>query len=160
MILCIDAQIFVWGIKNQSSEGQEDMVSKAITFFKWVDENKHDILFPTPVIAEILIPEPVEKHANYLEIINKNFMVGIFDVAAATKYAQILNGRFDELKTLANDNGIRREKMKIDHMIIATAICNHANCIYSYDKGLKKFAAGLIDVREFPSLFVQKNLFS
>jgi len=37
-------------------------------------------------------------------------------------------------------------------MVIATAIVNEANCIYSTDRGMKAFADGYIDVRELPPL--------
>ncbi len=152
MIVCIDSQIFVWGIKKDSTAGQEDMIPKAEFFFKWVDEHKHNLLIPSIVVAEVLAPEPIEKYNDYLQIINQNFIVVNFDSRAATKYAQLLNGKFDNLKELAKENGIRREKMKFDHIVIACALIGKAKCIYTFDKGLKTFATGLIDVKELPPL--------
>lgn len=37
-------------------------------------------------------------------------------------------------------------------MIIATAIVNNANALYSTDNGLKAFSHGYIDIRDLPPL--------
>jgi len=151
MTICIDSQVIVWGIKRQPTKGQEEMVSKAEYFFEWADSNGHEIIIPTIVVAEVLAPEPETIRSKYLETLTKGFIVVNFDTRSALKYAQLLNGRFEEVKKLQEETGTIRQKMKADHMIIATAITNNASCIYSYDKGLTKFAQGYIDVKEFPT---------
>lgn len=160
MIICIDSQVIVWGIKKQATKGQEDMISKAETFFNWVDNNEYDIIIPAIVVAEVLAPEPETIRANYLKTLTTGFVIVPFDTRAAFKYADILHGRFNELKAAADQIDISKHRMKADHMIIATAIVNNANCIYSYDKGLTTFGSGFIDVRKFPEpprdLFNQK----
>lgn len=161
MIFCIDSQIIIWGIKNQSTDTQVDMIEKAATFFNWVDYNGHEIVIPTVVVAEILAPEPIDVRIKYSEILNKNFRVVNFDNLCALKYAQILNGKFEDVKKIGQENDWSRQKMKLDHLIIASAIANNATCIYSYDKGLKSFANNLIDVKEFPPAPTrQPDLFS
>lgn len=160
MTICIDSQIIVWGIKKQSSIGQEDMVLKAEAFFRWIDDSKHDVIIPTIVVAEVIAKEPTEIRASYLEILNKSFIITNFDTRAALKYADLLYGRFKEVKDVAAEIGVERQRMKADHMIIATAIANGANRIYSYDSGIKSFSTGFIDVQEFPIQVVQRNLFS
>src|SRR5438552_473289 len=72
MIVCIDAHPIIWGIKKQSTTGQEDMIGKAEYFFHWVDEQKHDVIIPAIVVAEILAPEPVTTHSQILEVLNQN----------------------------------------------------------------------------------------
>lgn len=157
MTVCIDSQVIIWGIKQQATGGQEDMITKAADFFQWIDRNGHEIIIPSVVVAEVLAPEPAGIRSRYLEILNNNFIIVNFDNIAALKYAEILHGRFEDVKRLAADNGVVKQKMKLDHLIISCAIVNGANCIYSYDKGLKSFASGLIDVREFPAS--QQDLF-
>jgi predicted nucleic acid-binding protein len=152
MIVCIDSQIIIWGIKKQPATGQEDMVAKAEAFFDWVDKEEHDVIVPSVVAAEVLVPEPDEIRAQFLGILTKNFIIADFDTRAALKYAQLLHGRFEEIKRIAAVNDTTRQKMKVDHLIISTAIVNNASCIYSYDKALKPFAFGHIDVREFPGM--------
>lgn len=157
MTVCIDSQIIIWGIKKQSSAGQENLIIQAEYFFKWIDEQKHDVIIPSIVLAEIFAPEPAESRAKYLEYFNKNFIIVNFDTRTALKYAQILHGRKEEIKQLMTQNDIPRQKMKADHLIVACAIVNNAKCIYSYDPGLKAFAQSFIEVRDMPALPPQQT---
>ena len=160
MIVCIDSMVIVWGIKKSPTTGQESMVEKAEYFFKWADQSGHEIIIPTVVLAEVLAPEPPSIREQYLQILDESFLIRSFDTMAALKYAQILHSRFEEVKNTAKEENVTRQRMKIDHIIIATAIINKASCIYSYDVPLKKFATGFIDVREFPAPpLVQTPLF-
>ena len=152
MVYCIDSNIIVWGIKKQASEGQEDMIARAEHIFIQADEYNDFILIPTIVLAEILTPEPPEVRNRYIDILNKSFIIAPFDTRAALKFADILHSRWAEIKNIAAETGTPRQKMKADHMIIATALVNNANCIYSTDNGLKAFANGLIDVRDVPHI--------
>lgn len=152
MIYCVDSNIIVWGIKKQATDGQEEMIARAEKFFSRIDEYQDYVIIPTIVLAEVLAPEPTIIRAKYLEILNKTFVIAPFDARAALKYAEMMSGRLEEVKTISNDIGIPRQKMKADHMVIATAIVNGANCIYSTDTGLKAFANGYIDVKDLPPL--------
>lgn len=161
MLLAIDSQIIIWGIKKQSTDGQEDMIERAENFFSWVDNNNHEILIPTIVIAEILTPETIETRSTYIELFNKSFIVANFDMRCTLKYAQLLHGRKEEIKGIMKENEIARQKMKADHLIIACALAHSAKCIYSYDPGLAAFAKGFIEVKELPPLPPkQTDLFS
>lgn len=151
MIYCIDSNVIIWGIKRQASAGQQDMIARAELLFSNADEYQDYIVIPTVVAAEILAPELPEVRTKYLEILKKSFIVAPFDERAALKYAEILHNRFEEVRKIANETGVSRQRMKVDHMIIATAIVNNANCIYTTDGGLKTFANGLIDVRDLPT---------
>ncbi len=158
MIVCIDSMVIVWGIKKSPSPGQESMIAKAEYFFQWADEHQYEIIIPTVVIAEVLAPEPPDIREQYLQILDESFLIRNFDVRAALKYAEILHNRFEEVKAIAKEENVTRQRMKIDHTIIATALVNDAKCIYSYDRPLKKFAAGIIDVKEFPTAPAKPNL--
>lgn len=107
---------------------------------------------PALVAAEVLVHEPDEIRNQFLKILTKNFIIADFDTRAALKYAELLHGRLEEIKRIASVNDTVRQKMKVDHLIISTAIVNNASCIYSYDKALRAFAFGHIDVREFPGI--------
>lgn len=157
MVVCIDSHAIIWGIKKQATTGQEDMVAKAEHFFNWIDQNEHDVIIPSIVVAEILAPEPVTIHAKYLEILQNSFIIANFDARAALKYAQLMQGRFDDVKRISAEQGRFKQEMKVDHLIIATAIVHKASCIYSYDNALKAFATGYINVREFPPIPPKQN---
>ena len=151
MILCIDSHIFIWGIKKQATDGQENMIEKAEYLFQWADDNKHKIMIPTVVIAEVLAPEPIELYPYYMDIINKNFIVAQYDLRAATIYAQILNNKIGNLKIKAKQLDIKREVMKIDHLILSCALVNGASFIYTVDKGLIAFSEGILETKDLPN---------
>jgi predicted nucleic acid-binding protein len=151
MILCIDSNVIIWGIKKQATSGQESLVEQAEYFFQWVDENEHQIIIPTVALAEILAREPEDIRVKYMDVLSSSFHIVDFDSRAALKYAQILYNRFEAVKATAASVGVDRQKMKMDHVIIACAIVHGAKCIYSYDRGLEAFATGWIEVRKFPS---------
>lgn len=151
MILCLDSMVLVWGIKKSPTVGQESMVRLAEHFFDWADRHEHELIIPTVVLAEVLAPEPPDKREQYLHVIEEAFLVKNFDIRAALKYAQMLHSRFEEVKNLATEQNVTRQRMKIDHIIIATAMVNNANAIVSYDTPLKKFSEGFINVIQFPN---------
>ena len=152
MIFCVDSNIIVWGIKKQATAGQEEMIPRAELIFSRADEYEDFILIPSMVVAEILAPEPPGVRARYLEVLKRSFIIAPFDERAALKYAEMLHNRFAEVRNLAASTGTSRQRMKVDHMIIATAIVNNANCIYTTDNGLKAFASGHIDIRDLPTI--------
>ena len=87
-----------------------------------------------------------------MSVISENFIIGNFDALCAIRYAGLLQKRFGDLKQFINDNGIRREKMKADYMIISTALAYNANQIYSHDKHIVQYAKGVIPVVDVPTL--------
>jgi len=152
MICCIDSNTFIWGIKKKATSGQEDMIPRAEYLFEWLHDNKHQILIPTVVIAEVLAPEPLEKYPILMDIINRGFMIADFDVRAASRYGQLFMNKLKESKKIAKQNSISTQKMKIDHLIISCALIHNAACIYSTDTGLRAFGQKFIDVRDLPPL--------
>lgn len=160
MICCIDANIFIWGIKKQCAAGQEINIEKAAYLFELMDKKNDKIMIPAVVLAEILAPEPLEKHPIIMDAISKNIMLVDFDKRCASQYAFLFTNKIEELKKTAKDNNIDNQKMKLDHLIIASAIVGGAKCIYSEDKGIKTFGQKHIEVRKLPDLPTsQKDLF-
>lgn len=157
MICCIDSNIFIWGIKKQSDQ---DMIDRASYLFRLMDENKSILLIPTVVIAEVLAPEPLQKHAVIMDKLSKNTIIADFDMRAATIYAHLFQNKIEELKKIADQNGIDNQKMKVDHLIIASAMAHSADCIYTHDNGLSAFGKKYIEIRELPALpIAQYDLF-
>lgn len=152
MIYCVDANILIWRLKRNASEGQEDMIKRADHLFEWFDKNNHNVLVPTVVLAEILAPEPLEKYPVFMEMFTKNFMIAPFDTMAATRYAHLFTHKIESIKAKSDENGISHQKMKIDHLIVACALAHGASAIYSTDNGLKTFGHRHIEVKELPPL--------
>lgn len=157
-LICLDSQILIWGIKNQSTPEQISMIENARNFLDSLDSNKIQVLIPTIVIAEILMPEPLENQIKILNTIIKSFIIGDLNVEIAHKYAQIYQSNHDIIELIKTQETIRKDKMKFDHIIVSTALHYKAKCIYSYDKHVKSFAKDKIEVRELPTYYKQTSL--
>lgn len=155
-LVCLDTQILIWGIKNEATAGQEALIPKAQAFLKHLDKNQVQVLIPSIVIAEFLMRIPPEAHATIGNLIQRSFVVAPFDLQASAHFARLwqLHHAVAEAP-LAGADTFTRSALKADCMIVAAAIARGADCIYSYDKGLKKFANGQIEVLPIPDILEQ-----
>jgi hypothetical protein len=160
-LVCIDSQIFIWGIKQQAIASQKHLIPIATNFIEWLTENDHKILLPNPLITEILSPVPANEHKKILDLIDKRFIVAPFDNLASMKCAELTNIALTapELIQYREANSVPKSKIKFDCMIVAIAITKRAACIYSEDPDLKRFAAGQIQVLPLPNIGKQGKLF-
>jgi predicted nucleic acid-binding protein len=159
-IVCLDTHLLIWGIKEEATEGQEEMVQKAKLFFKWLDENGIKAMIPSVVIGEFLMLIPSEMHDKITNSFQKNFIVPPYDTASASCFAKIWQKKNSDgtIEKLKNDTSASRAKLKADCQIVATAITHGASCIYSYDEDLAKFAEGYIEVKQIPDIPEQMKL--
>jgi predicted nucleic acid-binding protein len=108
-------------------------------------------MIPSIVVAEFLCEIEPEKHHAVNEFMHRRFIIPPFDTQAALRFADIWRKRRKE-KVIA------RAEMKADFMITATAMARGANCIYSKDAGLRRFAQDYIEVRALPSVQRQMRI--
>jgi hypothetical protein len=153
-LYCVDSQIVVWGIKQVSSLGQEDMIPRAKLLFEKFETEKHKLILPAPVLTEILVPVPIEKHSEFLDLIQSKFRIADVDAAVSVRAAQIWSERStdEELKKYRTDNNIAKDKMKFDFQIAAIAITKGCDAIYSHDPHIHRFVGDLIPVLQVPEL--------
>ena len=94
---------------------------------------------------------PSKEHSMITNLFSRNFLVASFDTAAASHFAtiwQVNKNRGDVAKE--QEKGTTREELKVDALIVATAVSNQVDCVYHHDPGLKAFGEGFVDVREIP----------
>ena len=160
MIYCIDSHTFIWAIKKQADAHDIHRLKEAEKFLKWVKDGKHQIILPTIVLAETLIREPLENHADILKEAYRTCMVVNFDERCALKYGELLRmDNWVKANGIRKDNYIRREKMKVDHMILCCALVNGATGIFTEDDDLIKFAESHIKVLSMPKIAEQTAIF-
>ena len=158
-LICFDNHVLIWGIKEQAKEGQEDKISLAKRFIDKLGDDDN-VLIPSIVMAEFLIPIPPELHATVINLFNKNYIIAPFDALAASKFSLIwqTNKPAETAKQLIKDYATRAE-LRADSMIVATAVAWKAECIYSYDKWVKTFAKGFIEVKDIPIVPQEVDIF-
>ncbi len=147
-IVCLDTNVLIWGIKQEATPGQEHMIDRAINFFQWFENERAHIVIPAIVLAEFLMRVPVDDHAIVIDALIGAFAISPADANVASQFARIWQ--------INKGNGVSgestREKMKMDHIIVATAIANNAIKIYSNDPDLARFAAGMVEVVDIPAI--------
>jgi len=159
-LVCLDTHILIWGIKGESTPGQEPMIDKAKNFLHWLDETKTKVMIPTIVISELLLPVPLAEHSAFLQVMQGKFIVAPFDILGAQALARVWqdkkgDGTIEQLKL---DPRLTRAQMRADCQIVATALVNRADCIYTYDVNIDKFACGLIRTEKMPEIGVQSQI--
>ncbi|GAC1302287.1 MAG: hypothetical protein NVSMB24_06670 [Mucilaginibacter sp.] len=151
MIYCIDSHLVIWGIKKQSTDSQKDMIGKTERFFQHAAQNKVEIIIPTVVVTEILAVEPEENHAAYLKEIHKGFIIADLDVRIAKKAAELMHKKMPDLKSYLTENNLSRDKMKIDHIIAATAMIHKVDYMFTYDRHVKNLCKDIIPIAGVPN---------
>jgi predicted nucleic acid-binding protein len=153
-LVCFDTQIIIWGVKKQATPGQEDNIDKAKYLISTCEQQKINIMVPSVVVAEVLCALDPGLHNAFSELMHRRFIVPPFDTQAALHFARMWRNK----KQPKDESGISRAEMKADFMIIATALARRAECIYSQDIGLKKFAQDYIDVKPLPKIERQMSI--
>jgi predicted nucleic acid-binding protein len=152
-IVGFDTHILIWGVQKTSRQEQQEMIPKTVRFLKQLDAQQIKVIIPSVVLSEFLMPIPTSEMNAYLQKIEEKFLLIPYDAIAAIEFAKIWQSKQDDntIQTLINKS-FSKHHLKVDGMIVATAVTRRASCIYSHDPGLKKFAAGYIEVKEIPSL--------
>ena len=132
MIVCIDTNILIWGVRKESTEGQEDNIVFAEYFLKSLYKKGNSVIIPTPVIAELLSPIPNELRPKLLNKITELGISSSFDLGASLKYASLFNSvKKHEVQKFKTDSEKSRNAMKVDLMILAIALVNRCDVLYT-----------------------------
>src|SRR5687768_2352950 len=159
-LVMIDSQIFIWGIKGQSTTGQEHEIPKAKAFIQWLSKNDYKLLLPVPQMVELLSYVPPDGQDLIRQYFTKQFRIVPFDELAASKCAELIYLSLNEIDLIQYraDHKVTKNKIKFDCMLVAIAITRGASKIYSVDGDIKKFANNQIDVLPLPSVPEQTTL--
>ena len=155
MIVCVDTHVLIWGVQRYAASSQLGMIDRTINFLQWLDNEKHRIIVPSPVLGEFLMKIPSQDHDNITREIQSKFIVPPYDAVTASMFAQIWQKNINNGLPSEN-NG--RERIKTDSMIVAVAVKKKKKILYSEDPGLQKFAKGFIETRGIPVIPRQMEL--
>lgn len=152
-LVCIDNHVLIWGIRKQASPTQQEMIERAAQFLESLDEKRVQVIVPMPVVAEFLVGADEKDHATILQTFHERFILAPYDALAALATARVRKKNLQSQREAAVRQELAempRPQIAVDHMIIGIALANRAECIYTHDKPLKRFAEGHIAVREIP----------
>ena len=141
--VCLDTNVLIWGIKRQASAAQAEMIPRTRRFLDSLHKQQIRAVVPAVVVAELLMPLPLEEHNNFVADMSQQFIVPPFDSLVASFLAKVWQAK-------KGQRDIQRNEIKYDSMVIATALALKASCIYSHDPNLRTVADGLIECRDIP----------
>lgn len=144
----IDTNILIWAIRGEATQGQEAQVLKSQNLIDWLNDNSTRIMTSSICLGEFLTGVNVSKHTALTNVIKRSFMLYTYDDACALKAAWLWKKRKENIKELRNkasENG-HRAKIINDVMIVATALVQGADVIYTNDTDIKSIAGDLIKV--------------
>ncbi|NJK80323.1 MAG: type II toxin-antitoxin system VapC family toxin [Chloroflexaceae bacterium] len=149
MVVCIDTQIVIWGVREEATPTQKDMIPKAKELFEYFGRQKIQVAFPSIVVGESLVRVPVPEHPNVLNKFSQ-FIILPYDTLSAMWFARIWQQLKDQEEiTRLQTTGLSRVELKADLMIIATAVAHGAKVLYSGDHKLLKLATNFIEIQVF-----------
>lgn len=154
-MIAVDTSILIWGVRQESPEGREDLVARCVQLLRKYRSERRPIMVPSVVLAEYLVGCEKSSRETQRDIIGKNFFIAPFDAKAAAIAADLYDkSMVDEIRT---EMGIGKQCIKADIKILATAIAHGASHIYVNDEQMRVLAQGKIIVNGIPTL--ERDLF-
>lgn len=132
----LDTQILIWGVLRQARPDQHELQRRALWLLNDLDERDAQIMLPTVVLAELMIPMNAEQRARFCETAHQAFTVVPLD----TRAADIAAGLWREHRKLPAEDRTRRQVLKSDVLILASAYAAGARTLYSHDRKCRRLA--------------------
>lgn len=159
-IVCLDTHILIWGLQEQAETNQTNKIEVAKKMLDDLQKQNIKMMIPSVVYAEFLMKIPAELHLLTGNLLQKSYLIPPFDTQAASLFAQIWQSKNDIIQDLKSSENNSKNKIKVDCMIIATALARSADCIISDDNGLHTLAEGYIESKYIESGPEQLSLFN
>lgn len=147
MLICLDTNVLIWGLKKQASPAQPEMIPRARAYLEWIETNGRRAAIPAPSLAEALIKIGIGSREGLLREITKRIQICPFD----SKAAFIYGGIHDELVSKFKGKSDRRS-LKTDLMILAVAISNHASKLVTHDNALIGERIRGVEIMQIPQV--------
>lgn len=126
MKICLDTNVLIYFL-----EGIEPQASKVERLFTGFMKGQHEGLVSTVTVAEVLTGayKSSENKAIKVKKLLDDLMLNSFKIVPVTF----------EIADLAANLRAKRSARLPDALIVATALCQKADCLYSEDKDLQRF---------------------
>ena len=147
LIVSLDTMTLVWGIRK---EGTADKVKHARYLFQHLEKDKAQILIPSIVVAEFVIPLNTRKERE--EVIARmrdRFIIAPFDAKDAALAAELWR---EGKKNREMKKKGARVWLKADALIIATAYGHGAQIFYTDDDDCFNMASKVMNTKRLPNI--------
>ncbi|MCA9908165.1 MAG: PIN domain-containing protein [Anaerolineae bacterium] len=152
-LVAVDTQILAWAIMSEI-DTTPPQAQLATQLFETLAHDGHQIVIPSIVVGELLATIPIERHEEILGRLHPAWRLAGCNRQSATLFARLRRDwrTQNRLKGIrAYDPKITRKELIADVMIIASALAQGADRIYSADATLRKMADGFITAEDLPT---------
>ncbi len=142
MIVALDTAPMIWGLR-QATAGDargDRMIELTRNYFAWCQRRGYRLALPTPALSEFLIREPAANHQGILAALRHRFFLLPFDSAAARIAAEIQHDR-DRTAQIRAAHAANRQRLRVDAMILATAIAHKCPFLATGDADFPRLVA-------------------
>ena len=147
LIVSLDSMTLVWGIRKK---GQPDKVKHARYLFELLEKEEAQIIIPSVVIAEFVIPFKTRKEReDVIARMRDRFLIASFDARDAILAAELW---------VAGKSGRQMKKddarvcLRADSLIIATAYNHGARVFYTDDGDCFNMASKVMEAKRLPTI--------
>ena len=159
MHVSIDAQILIWGIKKQATANRAHMIARASAFFERCRNDRTKLILPAQALAEYLVGFDDATRNRSIVMLERTFIIAPFDAKAASVAASLQRDR-DLLRDIGEEYGLRKQTIKADINVLASAIASGSTRLISEDAEMVKLAQGRIIVDLLPTIQRQTDMFA
>ena len=156
-VICLDTNILIWGIRKEITEEEKSKILKTRHFLDQIKTEK--VIIPSIVCAELLMKVPPEEHSLVISKFN-GFMIIPVDSFVASIFAELW---YKENLSLQDGNSLHgsfemtKHELKADLFILATAISQNCNELYTDDIKFSNLAKNHIEVKSIPSIEITQE---
>lgn len=145
MICALDTQTLIYFLEPKAAN--QELCRRAKLLIDELDAQQAQVLVPTIVVAELLVPIDMNEHGKFLSALTRRFVMPAFDVRAAS-VADLWRRRLTVVEPAKKGD---RAIIKADVMIIATAHAAGATTFYSNDTTCRKIASLVMRAQGLPT---------
>lgn len=146
MIVCLDTNAFLWGIRGHYDPADEPRAQQAKRMISRLRKTNLEVLIPSCVMSEALSIFPEGEARTLLLKYAEKYHIGHMDTAVTFHLSRLLHHHYNVNREAWEGLGISKRHLKYDALIVATAIGHEASAIFTHDKGVRTTAAGKIEV--------------
>lgn len=146
MLACIDSNILSLVIQVRNRSQQPELVMRARRLFSELSSKNATILLPALVVAEFVSGLSNQKYQQVIEVLaERSFRIIPFDYDAIGHFHQI-----NATLPLVGATAKERRPMKLDRLIVASAVSARADIFYSNDEDCLKMAQTFMTAEDLP----------
>ncbi len=150
--VCFDTHIVMWAVQDESQPEHAEFAQRAKYLLRRCFDGGVKVIIPAVVMAELMAVLEPSQYANFVQTMQKRFIVAPFDLQATMHYAQIWQLKQAWREDTLRKNQATGEELRTDCLIVSTAVANQVSCLYTHDDRLRQFAHNVIETRGMPQL--------